>query len=175
MNKELWEKAVAFHGHECPGLAIGVKACEAAAEKMGIGVSDDEEIVCVTENDACGVDAIQALLSCTFGKGNLLYHGTGKHAFSFFDRKNNKKLRVCLKPGKSEGMDRTQWKEYLLDAPVDEIFTFSEPKFDLPEKARLFNTVVCEICGEGAPEYKMHLQDGKKVCADCFKGYSRGW
>jgi formylmethanofuran dehydrogenase subunit E len=114
---------VAFHGHECPGLAIGVKACEAAAEKMGIGVSDDEEIVCVTENDACGVDAIQALLSCTFGKGNLLYRGTGKHAFSFFDRKNNKKVRVCLRPGKNEGMDRTQWREYLLGAPVDDIFT----------------------------------------------------
>ena len=175
MNKELWEKAVAFHGHECPGLAIGFKACEAAAEKMGIGVSDDEEIVCITENDACGVDAIQALLSCTFGKGNLLYHGTGKQAFSFFDRKNNKRLRVCLKPGKNEGMDRIQWREYLLNAPVDEVFTFSEPKLDLPEKARLFQTVVCEICGEGAPEHKMHLQDGKTVCADCFKSYSRGW
>jgi hypothetical protein len=110
MNKELWDKAVAFHGHECPGLAIGFKACEAAAEKIGIGVSDDEEIVCITENDACGVDAIQALLSCTLGKGNLLYHGTGKQAFSFFDRKNNKKLRVCLKPGKNEDMDRTQWE-----------------------------------------------------------------
>ena len=23
MNQELWEKAVAFHGHACPGLAIG--------------------------------------------------------------------------------------------------------------------------------------------------------
>jgi formylmethanofuran dehydrogenase subunit E len=175
MNKELWDKAVAFHGHECPGLAIGFKACEAAAEKIGIGVSDDEEIVCITENDACGVDAIQALLSCTLGKGNLLYHGTGKQAFSFFDRKNNKKLRVCLKPGKNEDMDRTQWREYLLSAPVDDIFTFSEPKLDLPEKAQLFNTVVCEICGEGAPEHKMRLQDGKTVCADCFRSYSRGW
>lgn len=175
MNKELWEKAVAFHGHECPGLAIGFKACEAAAEKMGIGMSDDEEIVCITENDACGVDAVQALLSCTIGKGNLLYHDTGKQAFSFFDRKNNKKLRVCLKTGENEGMDQTQWKEYLLNAPVDEIFTFSEPRLALPEKAKLFQTVICEICGEGAPEHKMHLQDEKIVCADCFKNYSRGW
>ena len=174
MNKELWEKSVAFHGHECPGLAIGFKACEAAVEKMGIGVSDDEEIVCVTENDACGVDAIQALFSCTIGKGNLLYRGTGKQAFSFFNRKTGQKLRVCLKPGKA-GMEREQWQEYLLNAPVDEIFTFSQPKFDLPEKARLFTTAVCEICGEGAPEHKMHIQDGKVVCADCFQDYSRGW
>jgi formylmethanofuran dehydrogenase subunit E len=174
MNRELWEKAVAFHGHECPGLAIGFKACEAAREKMGIGVSDDEQIVCVTENDACGVDAVQALLSCTFGKGNLIYRGTGKQVFSFFDRTSGKKMRVCLIPGKKD-RERTEWKEYLLNAPVDEIFTFSEPAFELPERARLFNTVVCQICGEGAPEHKMHLQDGKTVCADCFTSYNRGW
>ncbi len=175
MNRALWEKAVAFHGHECPGLAIGFKACEAAAERMGIGTSDDEQIVCVTENDACGVDAVQALLSCTIGKGNLIYHGTGKQAFSFFNRTNGKKMRVCLKPGKNKDMDRAQWKEYLLNSSVDEIFYFSEPEFELPEKARLFNTIVCEICGEGAPEHKMHLQDGKTVCAGCFKSYNRGW
>jgi formylmethanofuran dehydrogenase subunit E len=175
MDRELWKKAVAFHGHECPGLAIGFKACEAAREKMGIGVSDDEKLVCVTENDACGVDAIQALLSCTLGKGNLIYRGTGKQAFSFFNRTNGKKLRVCLKPGIMQGMDRDQAKKYLLNAPVDDIFTFSEPKSDPPERARLFETVICEICGEGAPENKMHLQDGKKVCEDCFKAYNRGW
>jgi formylmethanofuran dehydrogenase subunit E len=175
MNKQLWDKAVAFHGHECPGLAIGFKACEAAFEKMGIGVSDDEEIVCVTENDACGVDAVQALLSCTLGKGNLIYRGTGKQAFSFFNRKSGQKMRVCLKPRNHDDMDRQQWKEYLLNAPPEEIFSFSVPQFDLPEKARLFQTVLCEICGEGAPEHKMHLQDGKTVCADCFNSYSRGW
>ncbi|MGE4484876.1 MAG: FmdE family protein [Oscillospiraceae bacterium] len=175
MNREIWEKAVAFHGHECPGLAIGVKAYEAAHEKMGINVSDDEDIVCITENDACGVDAIQALMSCTIGKGNLIYRGTGKQAFSFFNRKTGEKLRMCLKPREHTDMDRNQWKKYLLDAPVDEIFTFSEPKYELPERARLFRTVICDVCGEGAPEHKMHLQDGKMVCSDCFKEYERGW
>ena len=175
MDQKLWQKAVAFHGHECPGLAIGFKACEAACLKLGIGVSDDEEIVCVSENDACGVDAVQALLSCTLGKGNLIYRGTGKQAFSFFDRKSGKKLRVCLKPGKKEGMERDEWKKYLLNADPDEIFAFSEPAFDLPEKARLFNTLICDICGEGAPEHKMRYQDGKTVCLDCYQAYDRGW
>ena len=35
MNRELWDKCVGFHGHECPGLAIGFRACEAAVEKLG--------------------------------------------------------------------------------------------------------------------------------------------
>jgi len=175
VNSKLWDKAVAFHGHECPGLAIGVRACEASMEKMGIGFSHDEEIVCVTENDACGVDAVQAILSCTIGKGNLIYRGTGKQAFSFFNRRTGEKLRVCLKPKRKQNMDRARWQEYLLNAPLDEIFFFSEPKYDPPEKARIFQTIICEICGEGASEPKMHLQDGKKVCVDCFEDYTRGW
>lgn len=175
MNQELWEKAVAFHGHECPGLAIGFRACEAARVRLGVGKSADEDLVCVTENDACGVDAVQAILSCTFGKGNLLYRGTGKQAFSFFDRNSGKRLRVCLKARGGPEMGRDEWQAKLLALPLEEVFSFSEPGFELPEKARIFNTVICDVCGEGAPEHKMHLQEGKTVCADCFKPYSRGW
>ncbi|NLJ86396.1 MAG: formylmethanofuran dehydrogenase [Firmicutes bacterium] len=174
MNRQIWEKAVAFHGHECPGLAIGVKACEAAKEKLGLDFSPDEQVVCVTENDACGVDAVQVLTGCTFGKGNLIYRPTGKMAFSFFNRSNGESLRMILKPSERE-MDRKQRLEYLLNAPVDEIFTFSRPTFDLPERARLFDTVICQECGEGAPEHKMRLSGGKTVCLDCFVDYSRGW
>ena len=121
------------------------------------------------------MDAVQALLSCTMGKGNLIYRGTGKQAFSFYNRTDGKKLRVCLKVSRKDDVDRTKWKEYLLGAPVDEIFSFSEPKIVPPEKARLFQTLVCEVCGEGAPEHKMRIQNGKTVCLDCFETYDRGW
>ena len=66
--KTIWEKAVEFHGHECPGLAIGYKACEAARDRMHIRFSADEEIVCVTENDACGVDALRLLAGRPSGR-----------------------------------------------------------------------------------------------------------
>ena len=174
MGKTDWQKAVEFHGHSCPGLAIGYKAAEAATEKMGITFASDEEVVCVTENDACGVDAIQLLTGCSIGKGNLIYRGTGKMAFSFFNRKNGESLRMIIKPFKGE-MDRKERQEYILNSPVDEIFDFMKPAFSLPETARIFTSVVCESCGESAPEHKMRLQDGKKVCLDCFKEYSRGW
>jgi formylmethanofuran dehydrogenase subunit E len=78
MDQELWRKCVEFHGHECPGLAIGFKACEAAQEQLQLQFSQDEEVVCVTENDACGVDAVQVITGCSIGKGNLIYRGTGK-------------------------------------------------------------------------------------------------
>lgn len=174
MQKTDWEKAVEFHGHSCPGLAIGFKAAQAAREKMGLTFSADEEFVCVTENDACGVDAIQVLTGCSLGKGNLLYRGTGKMAFSFFNRKNGESLRMIVKPWARE-ISREERQEYILKAPAEDIFDFMRPSFFLPEKAVIFPSIACESCGESAPEHKMRLQDGKKVCLDCFKEYGRGW
>lgn len=174
MEKTEWQKVVDFHGHACPGLAIGYKAVEAARAKMGVIFSLDEEVVCVTENDACGVDAIQVLTGCSIGKGNLIYRGTGKMAFSFFKRKDGESLRMIVKPHPGE-MDRDKRLEYILNAPVDEIFNFMKPAFNLPDAARIFTSIVCESCGEGAPEHKMRLQDGNRVCLDCFKIYERGW
>lgn len=176
MNKELWYKAVNFHGHECPGLAIGVRACEAVIEKMNIKMSKDEEIVCITENDACGVDAVQSILGCSMGKGNLIYRGTGKQAFSFFNRKTGDKLRVYLKTRASDkDMDRAEFQDFLLNGDIDEIFDFSIPKYELPENARIFESIKCEICNEMAPEHKIRIQNGKKVCLDCFNDYDRGF
>ena len=173
MDRILWERAVAFHGHACPGLAIGVRASAIAMDKLNTGLSEDEELVCVTENDACGVDGVQVLTGCTFGKGNLIYRGTGKQAFSFFDRRSGKKIRLVLKPF-SGGMSRAERQDYILNAPDEEIFTICEPSFSLPENARHFETIACHICGEGAPEHKIRIQDGKMVCLDCFKTYDRG-
>ncbi len=137
MNKELWKKTVSFHGHECPGLAIGFKACEAVMEKMGLEFSKDEEVVCVTENDACGVDAIQVITGCTVGKGNLVFRGTGKMAFSFYNRLNGESLRMIVKTFEGE-MDRQQRQQYILSSSVDELFHFSKPALRVPEKARRF-------------------------------------
>ena len=96
-EKMLWEKAKEFHGHECGGLTIGYKAALYAIELLGIQFSDDERIVCVTENDACGVDAIQAILGCSVGKGNLLFRLRGKQAFSFYNRETGKAVRLVLR------------------------------------------------------------------------------
>jgi formylmethanofuran dehydrogenase subunit E len=173
-TKEFWETAKKFHGHECPGLAVGVRVCEAAIEKMGLKPSSDEELVCITENDACGVDAIQVILGCTMGKGNLIYKGTGKSAFTFVRRKDGKAMRFYLK-ARNTGMEWSVYQQYLLNAPVDELFAIRETPDDPPETAHIFMSVECEECGEFAPEHKIRLQEGKKLCFDCFKKYSRGW
>ena len=93
-----WEKCVDFHGHSCGGLRIGYAAAEYAMELLDVTFSDNEQLVCISENDACGVDAIQVMLGCSIGKGNLLFHMTGKQAFSFYNRATGKSVRLVLKP-----------------------------------------------------------------------------
>ncbi|HML38495.1 MAG TPA: formylmethanofuran dehydrogenase subunit E family protein, partial [Bacillota bacterium] len=110
-----FDKSAEFHGHRCPGLAIGVRAAAEAQKLLGIDRSGDEEIVCVTENDACGVDGIQVLLGCSAGKGNLIFRIRGKQAFSFFNRTSGEAVRMVLKNlPKMESREAKQ--NYILDA-----------------------------------------------------------
>ena len=96
MDSGLVRKAIDFHGHWCPGLAIGVRAAQWALQEMG--KAPDEEIVAVVETDMCGVDAIQALMGCTFGKGNLIHRDYGKTAFAFYRRRDGKSVRLVFNP-----------------------------------------------------------------------------
>jgi len=171
-DKKAWEKAAAFHGHVCGGLATGFKAVEALKETLGADFSPDEEIVCVTENDTCAVDAIQSLLGCTFGKGNLIYRSTGKMAFNFYFRKTGKSIRLYYK-GDFSDIPKEQRMGKILETPAAELFNVTPAAFPLPEKARLFPSVTCSVCGEKAREDKIRLQDGKPVCLSCFKEYDR--
>ena len=47
-------------------IGPGVRAAMEAQRRFGVERAEDEEIVCVTENDACGVDGIQFVLGCTW-------------------------------------------------------------------------------------------------------------
>ena len=169
-DRNLWEKCVSFHGHACPGLAIGFKAAEAAVKKLGLKFSEDEEIVCITENNACGVDAIQYITSCTFGKGNLIFVNRGKQAFTFYRRDTEEGIRIVLK-SLERPQNREEWMNSLLDSDVEEIFEFKSPKYPLPKKANIYPSIKCEICGETAAEPYIRLKEGKLVCIDCFEEY----
>jgi formylmethanofuran dehydrogenase subunit E len=172
-DKELlWEKAVAFHGHICPGLTIGYRAALYAIELLKLSFSDDEQVVCISENDACGCDAIQVILGCSIGKGNLLFHMTGKQAFSFYNRKTGRSVRLVLNNPAGE-MSREQKLEYFRSCSQEEMFTVKETRLAVPEHARIFESYVCECCGESAGANWIRLSGGKKLCVDCCSSYDR--
>lgn len=171
-NKVLWEKCVAFHGHACGGLTIGYKAALYAIELLELAFSDDEQVVCVTENDACGVDAIQVILGCSVGKGNLLFHMRGKQAFSFYSRKTGKSVRLVLKE-KPEGMTREESFRYYQERAPKDLFDVKKTAIALPEKARLFDSYKCACCGEVTGGNWIRLSGGRKLCLDCYETYDR--
>lgn len=167
-NDELWNKCADFHGHVCGGLAIGYKAALYAAEKLDLTFSKDEETVCIAENDACGVDAIQVMLGCSIGKGNLLFHITGKQAFSFYNRKTGQSLRLVLNP-RPEGLTREASLAYYRGLEPRQMFTVKETVIPLPETARCFDSFVCEECGETTGMRWLRSDGRRRLCPDCCR------
>ena len=167
-----WQDCVAFHGHECGGLTIGYKASLYAIDLLKLEFSSDEQVVCIAENDACGVDGIQVMLGCSIGKGNLLFHMRGKQAFSFYNRKTGKSVRLVLKP-KPEGMTKAESFAYYQSCRPDDMFEVKETAIRLPEKARLFDSYACDCCGETTGANWIRLAGDRKLCLDCYESYDR--
>ena len=167
-----WQDCVAFHGHECGGLTIGYKASLYAMELLKLDFSADEQVVCISENDACGVDAVQVMLGCSIGKGNLLFHMRGKQAFSFYNRKTGASVRLMLKP-RPEGMTKAESLAYYQSREPKEMFDVKDATIQLPEKARLFDSYVCDCCGETTGANWIRLAGDKKLCLDCYESYNR--
>ena len=129
-----WERCAAFHGHQCPGLTIGFKAAQYAKKLLEAEFSDNEQLVCIAENDACGVDAIQVLLGCSIGKGNLLFHMTGKQAYSFYHRGSGRSVRLLL-TNRPEGLSREEAFAFYQRTSPEELFTAMPVRLALPERA----------------------------------------
>lgn len=197
-----WKKCVDFHGHVCPGLAIGFKAAMIGLKALGVDRAEDEELVAIVENDACGVDAIQVLTGCTLGKGNLIFRDYGKQVSTFANRKTDEAVRVAVNPGLMEngdgeyrelrrkvlggtatqeererfGQKHREAAERLLAMPDEEFGKWEKVELTLPGKARIYASILCEECGEAAMEPRIRIKNGKKVCLPCAgEEYSRGW
>ena len=165
-----YDKMIAFHGHSCPGLAIGYRMTVAAMAYLAQYRSQDEELVAITENNACGVDALQFISGCTFGKGNLIFKDYGKQAYTFYARKTGQGVRVVLNQAAiptAIRADRPAFIKWLLDADEAEIVSLLPVTIEEPEKARVMASVVCENCGEAVMESRICSRQGRNVCIPC--------
>ena len=192
ITPDVVQKVKEFHGHMCPGLAIGIRAAEIALREVGPR-AEDEELVAVVETDMCGVDAIQVLTGCTFGKGNLIFKDYGKKAFSFYRRSDGKGIRVVavpkilseLDPEREELMAKLRSNtitleekkrfeelqillaEKILRAPLEDLFEIKNPPPQMPAPARIHKSIVCQVCREEVMATRIRLVEGKKLCIPC--------
>jgi len=192
IDEETLERVVEFHGHMCPGLAMGVQAAQIALREIGPHAKD-EEVVAVVETDMCGVDAIQFLTGCTFGKGNLIHHDYGKNAFSFFRRSDGRAVRIShraggwernpehqalfgkVRAGKATDAERARFQELhvaqsraVLAMDPDDLYAWEEMHALPPRKARIHTSVTCAACGEATMETRVRRLDGQELCQPCF-------
>ncbi|MDQ3680575.1 MAG: FmdE family protein [Actinomycetota bacterium] len=191
-DQETIEEVVAFHGHMCPGLAMGIRAAEVGLERIGPH-SADEEVVAIVETDMCGVDAIQFMTGCTFGKGNLIHHDYGKNAYTFVRRSDGRAVRVSSVPGGWQpagdwhelfakvrtGMATPQERERfwsiqqersaaIASTPVEELYDVREVEVEAPPPARILASVDCALCAEPTMETRLRRLDGRELCQPCF-------
>ena len=172
MQKEVdYEMMVAFHGHSCPGLAMGYRMTRTGLEWLSRNrPAVDEELVAITENNACGVDALQFMSGCTFGKGNLIFKDYGKQAYTFFCRESGRGVRVALDRGaipEAVKKDRKAYIDWLLTAPEEELIRVEEVNMEAPERARILESIVCDECGEAVMASRIREVDGRRLCIPC--------
>lgn len=187
-----WKRVVAFHGHACPGLAIGYRVTIIAMEALKAIRAEDEEVIAILEHDACGVDAVQAVIGCTAGKGNLILRDYGKQVYSFICRNSGRAVRISVNPAMMKDVTRHQFLRNkistgeatkiekdlfvknrqkainrLLTCPPSSFCTIRLFDADIPGEARFYRSLVCSDCGELVMEPRARIKNGKKVCIPC--------
>ncbi len=189
---EDFQECVRFHGHVCPGLAIGYTAAKAAANALGLSRAEDEETVVIVENDSCAVDAIQTLLGCTFGKGNLIFRDWGKQVYTVMERKAGKAVRLSLLDRERSGgqdrrdlkvridsgdatpAERKQWEDLrmetvrtMIEGDPSDLFEIREIQIPLPPTASIVSTQPCDVCREQTIVSRLESRGDRMICPGC--------
>lgn len=189
-----FEDIVEFHGHACPGLALGYRVSLVVLKELGERAGD-EELVAIVENNSCAVDAVQVMTGCTFGKGNLIFRDYGKQVYTFIKRPTGEAIRISVdwtSPEETEE-ERRMWERYMkgdhsmdvlevvhdkkarkidmiMKANDEELFKIVRGNIDVPEEAGIYPSIRCAVCGEKVMEPRARVKVGKIVCIPCFEG-----
>lgn len=165
------QRAIIFHGHFCPGLAIGYRASILALERLAPLRTRGDALLAIVENKSCAVDAVQCLTGCTFGKDNFIYHDYGKHAYTLALRPSGRAVRVALRSSArlpEDLPDPDQWVNWLLAAPAAEVFDIHMVNVELPSIDEKRQLVTCDSCGELVQaDYYFVEADGSRRCQAC--------
>jgi formylmethanofuran dehydrogenase subunit E len=162
-----WQEAVKFHGHACPGLAIGVRLALDFLDDLSLSRAGDEELAVVAETDACGVDGLQSVLGVTPGKGNLWVFRRGKHAFTVFSKSEPEGRRYSWRALDLPEQGQSEKIEYYLTGPRKDLYIHGPARVSRPPEAARWTSRQCQLCGEVTAEPYMRVRNGHILCLDC--------
>jgi formylmethanofuran dehydrogenase subunit E len=188
------KRVVNFHGHLCPELAIGIKACEYARRLLFNGGEVSGRISVYAENCTSALDALQVLLGVTLGNQCLKVLDFGKHNYTFSARNSDQGFTLRLKRfsfgdeqeyGTLEekiahqqiSLDEVVRFQELLDGRVSKLLSTSpEDLFDVVVADQPLETIEtpatylsCASCGEQVLREHAVEHRGKHYCAPCIR------
>lgn len=194
INQDAWSKAIAFHGHICPGIVVGFRASMMVLELLGCpGKLIGESHYAIVENDVCGVDGVQMITGCTLGNDSLIIESQGKFAFAWVNKKTGEGIRLLLKIplwksneplelhhkiklGIATAEEKQQFFSLrnqrgieLLELSDQELFRVKKIVRKVPGKPRLHPFVKCSRCNESFMEPWARTVNNEIVCSECAK------
>lgn len=200
--KEYLEAGLAFHGHKCPIMPMGLRAGTAAMNRLGVKRAKDKELFALVElGDGhfahCFADGIQVATGCTFGKENLRKTRLGKFAVTLVDRTSKRAVRVVLKADVQARMKETIffeefWRKgvpasqvpaivmdplvrMVMDTSEEALLRVGDPfSSDEVKTSEPSESFVCDLCGEMVVEKYGCLVGVQKVCIPCREKLLRG-
>ncbi len=192
--KNFMEIGMAFHGHKCPAMPLGLRAGVAAMNALQVERAQDKELYVISETGkghaaGCFLDGIMTATGCTYGKSNIEKTYYNKMAFTLIDVSGQRSVRVSLKPEffgnmmQSPFVKQRQSGVLPQDVPAEIADPLVEKVMSIPESVFLdigpiktitfkpgsgiFTTECCTSCGERV--FTNKLVDGPKgkICLGC--------
>jgi len=195
LSSEDFKKCQDFHGHICPGIAIGYRAAKAGLQWYKDNGQKNDQMVAIVETGGCSADIFQVLAGCTFGNGGLVHRDNGKQAFSLVGRKSKSGVRIVMKQGvfqpteeKVQMIDKIINNEAtkeqnekfhdfamkkcraILEMPLENLFEIKPITTSVPRNKIIEAMNVCDQCNE--PTLSSKLTKGEKglLCNECLNG-----
>ena len=199
--RDILEVGLAFHGHKCPAMPLGLRASVAAMNVLGVERSKDKELHVISETGkghaaGCFLDGIMAATGCTYGKSNIEKRYYNKMAFTLIDIRGKRSVRVSLKPEffarmlkspfveqRKQGIPPQAIAPEVADPLVEKVMSMPEETFldigpitacEFARNAGVFDAESCSKCGEMVFVDKLLDTEAGRICLGCKDETEKG-
>jgi len=197
MDRSLLNLGIAFHGHKCPAMPLGIRVGLAAMKALGVERASNKELYCICETGyahatMCFVDGVQVATGCTYGKSNIEKLGYEKNAVTLIEAKTRRAVRVALRPEfqmkglasefvrlRSQGVEPKDVPAEIVDPMIERIWSLPDEELlivgevhtvDWRPRKGTFEWQRCEKCGEVTFAHGLRVVGGRHLCLPC-SGY----
>jgi formylmethanofuran dehydrogenase subunit E len=168
------ERAIAYHGHVCGGIVMGIRMARLGCAHLGIGEPrGDRDLVVFVEMARCATDAVYAVTGVTLGKRRLKLVDHGKMAMTLVDGRSGKAVRVRPRSGAPRAPHGADPIAFLAPYSDEDLFLLQEVSVSIPPEDRPgppVRVAVCARCGEEVVDGREVAREGSALCRSCAYG-----